>query len=122
MKIVQVRRFFWFAFSRIWTEYGDFLRIPIFSPNTGKYGPAKIPYLGSLHTVLSCIDLIITTSPNSLQNISTFCKGLSDFHKFIVTVLKTSFRKVAPNELHYRHYNIFNANNFKTEFEAKFIY
>ena len=41
----------------------------------------------------SCSDLIITNSPNSIQSTSTFCTGLSDFHKLVVTVLKTSFRK-----------------------------
>ena len=42
----------------------------------------------------SCIDLIITNSPNSFQNTSTFCTGLSDFHKLVVTILKMSFRKM----------------------------
>ena len=49
---------------------------------------------------LSCIDLIITNSPNSLRNTSTFCTGLSDFHKLAVTVYKTSFRKTTPKEIH----------------------
>ena len=43
----------------------------------------------------SCIDLIITNSLNSFQNTSTFCIGLSDFHKLEVTALKTFFRKMA---------------------------
>ena len=42
----------------------------------------------------SCIDLIINNSPNSFQNTSTFCTGLSDFHKLVVTILKMSFRKM----------------------------
>ena len=41
----------------------------------------------------SRIDFIITNNPNSFQNTSTFCTGLSDFHKLVVTVLKTSLRK-----------------------------
>ena len=36
----------------------------------------------------SCIDLVITNSPNSFQSTSTFCTGLSDFDKLVVTVLK----------------------------------
>ena len=43
MKNVQIQRFFWSVFSCIWTEFGDLRRI--FSPNTGKYGPEKPPYL-----------------------------------------------------------------------------
>ena len=62
----------------------------------------------------SCIDPIITSSPNSFQNTSTFCTGLSDFYKLVVTVLKTSFRKMASKELHYRDYKKFNADDFKT--------
>ena len=36
----------------------------------------------------SCIDLIITSSPNSFQRTPIFCKQLSDFHKLVVTTLK----------------------------------
>ena len=42
----------------------------------------------------SYIDLIITNSPNSFQNALTFCTGLSDFHKLVVTILKISYRKI----------------------------
>ena len=31
--------------------YSVNLRISVFSPNTGKYGPKKIPYLDTFHTV-----------------------------------------------------------------------
>ena len=67
----------------------------------------------------SCINLIITNSPNSFQNTSTFCTRLSDFHKLAVTVLKTSFRNTTTKELHYRDYSKFNADNFKTEWKQK---
>ena len=50
----------------------------------------------------SCIDCIITSNPNSLQNVSIICTGLTDFCKLVVTLLKRSFRKTAPKELHYR--------------------
>ena len=63
----------------------------------------------------SCIDLIVTSSPNSFQCTSTFCTGLSDFRRLEVTALKTSFRKTAPKEIHYRDYNKFNVDDFKTE-------
>ena len=35
--------FFWFAFSHMWTVYGEILYISVFSPNVGKYGPEKLP-------------------------------------------------------------------------------
>ena len=52
----------------------------------------------------SYIDLFITTSPDSFRSTSTLCTGLSDFHKLIekkkknfhklvLAVLRTSFRK-----------------------------
>ena len=42
MKSVQIRRFFWFVFSRILTECGK----------TGKKGPEKSPDSGTFHTAL----------------------------------------------------------------------
>ena len=45
----KYRDFFWSLFSRIWTEYGD----SVFSPNTGKYGQEKTPYLDTFHAVFS---------------------------------------------------------------------
>ena len=60
-----------------------------------------------------CIDLIISSSPNSFQSVLTFCTRLSDFRKCVVTVKKTSFR-TAPKEIHYRDYKKYNAVDFKT--------
>ena len=57
VKSVQIRRFFCSVFSRIRTEYGEILRIlslrylSVFSPNAGKYGPEKTPYLDTFHTI-----------------------------------------------------------------------
>ena len=47
----------------------------------------------------SRIDLIIINSPNSFQSMLTFCIRFSDFHKLVVTVLKTSFRKTAAKKI-----------------------
>ena len=41
----------------------------------------------------SCIDLVITNSSSSFQNTKTISKGLSDFHKMVLTALKQTFRK-----------------------------
>ena len=41
-----------------------------------------------------------------------------DFDKLVVTVLMTLLKNVTPKELHYRDYNIFNADDFKTELKA----
>ena len=44
----------------------------------------------------SCIDLFITNSYRSFQKTSTVSTGLSDFHKMVITVLKTTFPKEEP--------------------------
>ena len=44
-------------------------------------------------TEASCIGLVITNSSSSFQNTKTISKGLSDFHKMVLTVLKQTFRK-----------------------------
>ena len=52
VKSVQIQSFFLSVFSLIWTEYRDLL-MSVFSPNTGKYGPVKTPYLNTFHAVLA---------------------------------------------------------------------
>ena len=51
----------------------------------------------------SCIDLFLTNSVLSFQNMETVPTGLSDFHKLVLTVLKTTFLKSKPREIHYRY-------------------
>ena len=41
----------------------------------------------------SCIDLILTNYPRSFQNSCAIETGLSDFHKLVVTVMKTTAKK-----------------------------
>ena len=41
----------------------------------------------------SRIDLFITNSPDSFQNISTIVTGPSVFHKKVITILKATFTK-----------------------------
>ena len=39
----------------------------------------------------SCIDLILTNCPRSFQNGCAIETGLSDFHKLVVTVMRTTY-------------------------------
>ena len=48
MKSVQIRSFFYSVFSCI---RRDTPYLSVFSPNVGKYGPEKTPYLDTFHTV-----------------------------------------------------------------------
>ena len=67
----------------------------------------------------SCIDLYITNSPKSFQNTTTLDTGLSDYHKMVITVLKTSFQKAKPKEFYYRDYRNLNREDFKIELQNK---
>ena len=60
----------------------------------------------------SCIDLILTNNPLSFQSSGVMETGLSDFHKMIGAVMKTTYQKLHPKITHYRDYNTFCNNNF----------
>ena len=51
---------------------------------------------------LSCTDLIITNKPACFQNTIATSIGLGDCHKFVITILKVSFKKALPKEIFYR--------------------
>ena len=63
----------------------------------------------------SCIDLLITNSPNSFQNTITISTGLSDFHKMTATVMKTTFEKQKPKIIMYRDFSKFSKETFTSE-------
>ena len=63
----------------------------------------------------SCIDLYLTNGPLSFQNTSSVFIGLSDFHKLVLTVFKTTFVKSKPKELSYRDYKYFNHDCFEKD-------
>ena len=63
----------------------------------------------------TCIDLFLTNQEKHFQNSSTIESGLSDFHKMIVTVLKTTFQKRSPTLIKYRNYSKFNDEHFRSE-------
>ena len=62
----------------------------------------------------SCINLILTNSPHSFQCSSAIETGLSDFHKMIVTVLKTTFQRIPAKIRNYRDYRDFNNDAFES--------
>ena len=63
----------------------------------------------------SCIDLILTNCPRSFQNSCTIETGLSDFHKPVVTAMKTTYKKSQPKITSYRSYKYFNSESFREE-------
>ena len=67
----------------------------------------------------SCIDLFLTSNARSFQKTTTVSTGLSDFHKMIVTVLKTNFTKQKPKEIIYRSYKNFEKTAFRADLKSK---
>ena len=61
----------------------------------------------------SCIDHILTNCPRSFQNSCVIETGLSDFHKLVVTVMKTTYKKSQPKIITYRSYKYFNNDSFR---------
>ena len=55
----------------------------------------------------SSTHLIITNNPHSFKNSCVVETGLSDFHKMVVTVMKTSFERLKPRAINYRDYKSF---------------
>ena len=62
---------------------------------------------------LSCIDLTLTNNPLSFRNSGVIETGLSDFHKMLVTIMKTTNQKLDPKITYYRDYNTFCNDNFR---------
>ena len=44
----------------------------------------------------SCIDLILTNRPRNFQNSCAIEARLSNFHKLVVTIMKTTYKKLQP--------------------------
>ena len=62
-----------------------------------------------------CIDLVLTNRNRSVQKTTTVETGLSDIHKMVVTVLKTTFPKQGPTVISYRNYKKYDENVFKND-------
>ena len=63
----------------------------------------------------------MTNSWQSFQNTTTVSTGLSDFHKMVITVLKTTFPKAKPKVIAYRDYSKFVKHDFNTKLNANIL-
>ena len=63
----------------------------------------------------TCIDLFLTNCHNSFQHTKAISAGISDHHKMIITVMKTTFSKAKPTEITYRSYKHFDRVTFKKD-------
>ena len=67
----------------------------------------------------SCIDLFVTNSYRSFMKTMAVSTGLSDFHKMIVTVMRSTFPKVKPKTINYRDYSKYNKVAFGSDLGKK---
>ena len=63
----------------------------------------------------SCINLFLTNSRNSFKHSTVISPGLSEFHKMILTVLKTTIVKAKSKQIIYRDYKKFDHQVFKDD-------
>ena len=66
----------------------------------------------------SCIDLFLTNAIRSFKDTQLFETGLSDFHKLVVTVLKSTFPKSPPKIITYRTYKNFSNDLFRGDINS----
>ena len=68
----------------------------------------------------STIDLFLTKNSLAFQNTTATFTGLSDCHKLVLTVLKTTFSKNKPKDFFYQDYKKFNFFDFNDELKTIF--
>ena len=76
---------------------------------------SKIILVLKTHLIPALLTFFLTNSPQSFQNTSTISTGLSDFHKMIITVHKSTFRKAKANVIQYRCFKNFDNILFRFE-------
>ena len=67
------------------------------------------------------IDLMLTNKPKSFYKSHSFVTGLSDYHKLVVSILRTSFQKLPPKFVIYRNQKNFHESNFLRDLDARLI-
>ena len=69
----------------------------------------------------TCIDLILTNRVLYFQNTTVFETGLSDFHKLVITIMKSTYQKQTPNIIQYRSYKKFVEKIFRNDLYSSMI-
>lgn len=67
----------------------------------------------------SCIDLCLTNCPESSESTLTIETSLSDFHKFLATVLKVKHEKVPPKIVQYKDCKNFDLTTFFEKLQVR---
>ena len=58
------------------------------------------------------IDIIFNNKPRSFDKTQGFVTGISDFHKLVVAVLRSYYKKLSPKNLLYRNGKRFEKTSF----------
>ena len=97
----------------IYSNYAKFLLVGDFKAETTYPYISSFLYQDELSSIVKestcfknnsnpkCIDLFLDNSALSFQHILTVSSGLSNFHKLVMTVLKSTFSKNKPREIVY---------------------
>ena len=67
------------------------------------------------------LDVLLTNKPNSFQKSVTTETGLSDCHKLVSTVFRSTFIKLPPKTIKYRSYKTYDKQNFLHELDQRLI-
>ena len=62
-----------------------------------------------------CIDLLLSNNIYAFQQTTEVCAGLSDYHKLVLTVLKTAVPISQAKEIKPKDYKQFDPSKFKKE-------
>ena len=63
------------------------------------------------------LDVIHPNRPSCFQNTVISETGLSDWHKLVTTIFRSTFMKLPPKTIRYRSYKTFNKQNFVYELD-----
>ena len=67
------------------------------------------------------LDLVLTNRPRSFMKSQAFERGLSDRHKLVCSILRTSFKKLPPKIITYRDQKDFDQQNFLRDLDKKLV-
>ena len=68
---------------------------------------------------LSSVDLFITNTPSSFMKTTAVWAELSDFHKMIITVMRTTFPKAKPTIVKYRDFSKYDSEAFGIDLDTR---
>ena len=63
----------------------------------------------------------LTNRQQCFQQTRAIEKGISDFHKMVVTVMKTHYKKQKPKTIQYRNYKHFHQQSFNFQLNSELL-